>query len=397
MSFLASFREHPFSRFFGRQITLLAPYVVATLSVLVGLQISWLVQPYLSISPPFMVFLGAIMVTAWHGGFRPALFATLLSALIFDYYFMARRYRFAAAPADLATLIFFIFQGALTAYCIVYLQRARHTAVQGQQQLSRLHELSARLFEEKDFDKVLRKVLSAAMELLKSEKSFIQLYDEHTRMLSAIAQVGFTPDFLYQFDRVPIDFSSCGAAVQRKQRVIIGNIALDPEFSQLTPVFSRFGVVAVQSTPLFNTNGQVLGVLSTYFSMPHVSSTEDLRFLDMYAHQAERVLEAKRTEEALRGTNRDLERRAIKNSQQLIEKDKRLRDLFVELVGTEERERRHLAEELHDYLAQLLTFARIKLRQAQQCLHGPVGDSDRHLSETDDALKKSIDYARTLM
>jgi signal transduction histidine kinase len=82
----------------------------------------------------------------------------------------------------------------------------------------------------------------------------------------------------------------------------------------------------------------------------------------------------------------------------LIDKEQILHGLISELAATEQRERRHLADELHDYLAQLLTAAKMKLRRAQECMkQQPWSEADRYLIETDDALKKSLDYTRTLM
>ena len=64
------------------------PYLLAILTVFLALQALWFIQPYISISPPFITFLAAIMVIAWYGGFRPALFAIVLSAITIDYYFI---------------------------------------------------------------------------------------------------------------------------------------------------------------------------------------------------------------------------------------------------------------------------------------------------------------------
>jgi signal transduction histidine kinase len=203
---------------------------------------------------------------------------------------------------------------------------------------------------------------------------------------------------LTEFEHVPVTFSTCGAAVQRKERVIVDNIELDSEFAHLTPLFASYNAAAVQSTPLLQGNGKVLGVLSTYFPKPQVLTPQTLALLDLYAHQTERVLEAKQREEMLRGANRDLVKVAGIHRQRLVDKEQMLRGLISELAGTEQRERRHLADELHDYLAQLLTAAKMKLRRAQEGVKQESwSEADRYLSETDDALKKSLVYTRTLM
>jgi K+-sensing histidine kinase KdpD len=104
------------------------PYLLAILSVFLALQALWFIQPYISISPPFITFLAAIMVTAWYGGFRPALFATVLSAVTIDYYFIRPPSGFTLSPAEFGTLVFFGGVAAAMAYAIDYLQRARQDA-----------------------------------------------------------------------------------------------------------------------------------------------------------------------------------------------------------------------------------------------------------------------------
>lgn len=145
-----------------------------------------------------------------------------------------------------------------------------------------------------------------------------------------------------------------------------------------------------QSTPLFAGSGEVLGVLTTYGREPGVPSDEQLCILDLYADQAARIIEVKRKETELRSKKRDLETQVVTGEQ-------KLRDLAGELAMTEDRERRALASELHDYLTQLLTLGHIKLKLAQQFLSPSQGQSERYMQETADALQRSLEYARTLM
>ena len=55
---------------------------------------------------------------------------------------------------------------------------------------------------------------------------------------------------------------------------------------------------------------------------------------------------------------------------QILAYQDRLRSLASELTLTEEKERRHLAAELHDHIGQTLAFTRIKVAQAQKNAHG---------------------------
>ena len=102
-------------------------------------------------------------------------------------------------------------------------------------------------------------------------------------------------------------------------------------------------------------------------------------------------------EHRLRRTNLDLEHQVSSKHLELSDKGEKLRGIISQLANTEERERRQLATELHDYLAQLLTLARMKINQADQHAYRSAGDSHRYMRETDDLLRKSMEYVRTLM
>jgi signal transduction histidine kinase len=105
----------------------------------------------------------------------------------------------------------------------------------------------------------------------------------------------------------------------------------------------------------------------------------------------------RQNEKALRRANEDLAQEVGTKRQQLSDKEERLRGLMYELATLEERERRELAEELHDYLAQLLTLARMKMKQAGQQVYRSVSECARFIVETDELLQTSVGYVRTLM
>lgn len=383
--------------YMGRTIRIIRPYVFAILTIFLAFEIKWFIQPYLSTSPPFITFIAAIMFIAWQWGFVPALFATALSALIIDFAFIPPFNALSLSPGDVGSIAFFCLLGATMAYAIHHLQGVRHQAETLQRQLHHLHELSTRLLEEKDFEGMLNSVLTVALELLNADKGVLQLYDPHDNALRMTAHVGFNEEFFSRFKSVPVDFFSCGAAFQRQQRVIVENVATDPTFSQLAPLFSSYQVVSAQSTPLFNADRQVFGVLSTYSSRAWVPSQEEFRLLDLYARHAERILEAKHAENTLRRDKETLERRIVSDQQQISETEQRLREVMSDLAVTEERERRQLASELHDYLAQILTLGQMKLKLAQQSLGRSPRKSERFMEEAAEALKCSLEYARTLM
>ncbi len=107
------------------------------------------------------------------------------------------------------------------------------------------------------------------------------------------------------------------------------------------------------------------------------------------------ITERKHAEEARRQLTAELDQRVAERTRELADSQARLRALVAELTRAEERERRRLAVELHDYLAQMLLVSRLQIDRA-----GSLAVSDdlkELLAETQNSLNDSIHYTRTLM
>ena len=91
----------------------------------------------------------------------------------------------------------------------------------------------------------------------------------------------------------------------------------------------------------------------------------------------------------------ELEDRVKDRTKELLQSQTLLRQLASELTIAEQRERRRLATDLHDYLAQLLVCARLKVAQSR----GRMEDSEVEswLGESDDILQQALTYTRSLV
>ena len=106
------------------------------------------------------------------------------------------------------------------------------------------------------------------------------------------------------------------------------------------------------------------------------------------------ITERKRIEEDLKSLTLELDSRVSQRTHALTVTQDRLRGLATQLSLAEERVRRSLATDLHDYLGQLLVVCRMKLSQA---LHGTAGQSDQPLHDADRLLNDAITYTRSLV
>jgi|CXWL01.1.fsa_nt_gi signal transduction histidine kinase len=110
---------------------------------------------------------------------------------------------------------------------------------------------------------------------------------------------------------------------------------------------------------------------------------------------ARELSERKQIEEQLRQLTGTLEERVKERTQQLSTSYARLRALATDLTVAEQTERRRLAMELHDYLAQILVVARMKVGQLLAEDHDP--EEKKTLQGVDQLLHQSLDYTRSLV
>lgn len=91
------------------------------------------------------------------------------------------------------------------------------------------------------------------------------------------------------------------------------------------------------------------------------------------------------------------ERLVNKRTQELVHTQSRLRTMAQTLTLTEQRERKRMAGELHDYLAQLLVLGKMKLSSLHAQFRSKGGPAETLFQEVDDTFIKALDYTRTLM
>jgi len=141
----------------------ISAYGIALLSVYTALLISqW--RPLRLETAPVSLFLGAIMLSAWFGGVGPGLFATALSSLAFDYYFLPPIYSLVAKPGEIPRLVIFtvsaLFVGSLSAAqrsATESLRRARDDLRGTLHELQKSHAaLQAESLERKHAEEALR-------------------------------------------------------------------------------------------------------------------------------------------------------------------------------------------------------------------------------------------------
>jgi PAS domain S-box-containing protein len=169
-----------------------------------------------------------------------------------------------------------------------------------------LQRISSELIYEHDIEALYEKIVDAAVAIMRSDYASMQmLYPERGRggELRLLAFHGFNAEAAKFWTWVTADSqSTCGVVLRTGKRVVASDIA-SCEFmagSEDRQVYLQTGIHACQTTPLVARSGNVVGMISTHWRIPHQPSERDFDLFDILARQAADLIELRRTQEALR-------------------------------------------------------------------------------------------------
>jgi PAS domain S-box-containing protein len=196
-----------------------------------------------------------------------------------------------------------------------------------------LYDSSARLQTAPDLQAALEEILQSSIHLMRADFGAIQLYDAGRKVLRLAALYGFDEPFVETFRVVGADDdTACGRALRGGTRAVIEDVERDDLYAPYRKAAAAAGYRGVQSTPLYDREGALLGVLSTYWRAPHRPSEQELLTLDLYARQAINFIIRARAEEA----SRESERRTQEHAAELADLHRR-KDEFLAMLSHELR------------------------------------------------------------
>ncbi|ANP55964.1 hypothetical protein J2Z21_004142 [Streptomyces griseochromogenes] len=156
--------------------------------------------------------------------------------------------------------------------------------------LKNLQDAAAELRDVPQLTVVLPRVTGAAMALMGAEFGNIQFMDPRDGSLILVTQSGFRREFLDHFAVVRDSLSVCGRAARQGAQSVSEDVRDDPAFAPHQKIFRAAGVRSVQSTPLVDHTGRLMGMISTHMSQPGRPSDQDLRIMDLYGQLAGEVI-----------------------------------------------------------------------------------------------------------
>ncbi len=275
-------------------------------------------------------------------------------------------------------------------------QREEAFAAQGRR-LQVLYELATGVHRAEDLDALYAQAIDAIVQSLHADRASILLFDE-TGALKIQAWKGLSD----AYRSAVAGHSPWRPDAAEPAPIIVEDVASADLEPSLRAVIEQEGIRALGFIPLCY-RGRLIGKFMMYFNRPHQLSTEEIGVAQAIASTVATAVERKRaeaalreSEERLRALTMHLEQIVTDRTQELTQSQDRLRALATELNLTEQRERKRLAMELHDHLAQMLVLCRLKLGQSKR-IAGVVPECQRLIQQTEDVLNEALTYTRTLV
>lgn len=275
-------------------------------------------------------------------------------------------------------------------------ERKRHEILLQEQQ--QLLELIARGCP---LDECLTTLTATVTRLQPHTRAAVLLANPDRTAMADVYSRSVPPSFGSNIAEAPINelaIGTCGTAIFTGKPVTCTDIA-DSDWSKpWRDLCLAHGIRACHSTPVFGPDGQA--VASFFLSLAETREPYpwERRIAEFGAHIAGIALERDRvahelreSEERAREVATQLEHVVSERTKELVQSQNRLRALATELSLSEQRERKRLATELHDYLAQLLAVGKMSLDRIKQETGGPL------VEELDETLDEALHYTRSLV
>ncbi|MEU1407547.1 GAF domain-containing protein [Streptomyces sp. NPDC005728] len=152
--------------------------------------------------------------------------------------------------------------------------------------LKNLQDEAAELRDAPELSAVLPRIAEGAMTLIGAEFGNIQFLNPLDDSLVLVTQSGFDEEFLDHFAVVHDNRSVCGRAAWQGAQAVTPDVREDPAFTPHQKIFRAAGVRSVQSTPLVDRAGRLVGMISTHASQPGRPADQDLRTMELYGQLA---------------------------------------------------------------------------------------------------------------
>jgi PAS domain S-box-containing protein len=297
--------------------------------------------------------------------------------------------------------------GSVTVWHDITEQRRADEALQKSlRRFELLADTARELLEVPEPQKMVDALCRRVMEHLDCDACLNFLVDEEAGRLRLNVCAGVPPEEARRIEWLDYGATVCGCAARDGCPIVAEHIPTTPDAR--TELVKSHGIKAYACHPIFGASGRVIGTLSFGTRSRETFSPDELSLMKavtdqvaaaMIRMQGEQALRA--SEEALRQANEQLENKVRERTAELValntnlaESRDQLRFLASDLIVTEARERRTLALDLHDSVAQVLAIAKMTLESTGAQLEGKSAAEVKRVAEL---IRQAILQTRSLM
>ena len=193
--------------------------------------------------------------------------------------------------------------------------------------------------------------------------------------------------------------SQFGADFVRRMRAgdpfVVTDSEEDPRCASAVDSYRQAAIRSLICAPLHKA-GRLVAALAVHDTSPRRWREDEVELVQTVAARCWESIERSRILHDLHELNNQLEQRVNDRTREVVAFQDKLRAMATQLNLAEQRERKRLAEELHDHLQQMLALGRFKLGRFQG--DPSLGTKYANLiNELDEIFASALSYTRTMV
>ncbi len=244
------------------------------------------------------------------------------------------------------------------------IERMQRESLRRNQELAALNSVALAVSESLNLDVILYRALDKVLQVTATDAGEIFLQERQTQEMVQRVHSGLFPEAFQEKTRFRKGEGFAGAVAQSGEPIVVEDVSQDHRL--LRNKIKESGFRSLVSVPLKSKNA-VIGVINLATLTPRRFTDEDMQLLANIGNQIAVAIE-----------------------------NARLHEQVQDMAALEERER--IAREMHDSLAQVLSYVSTKTQAARQLLAtGHKAQAETHLKELETIAQDAYDDVREVI